>query len=149
MPDFIANTPADVALAGATAKSILSLITTAGRRARIKEIFVGFKSVTSSDAPVLVELVQHDTDGTGTAVTPQPLDPADSGAAVTTSKHTYSAEPTVNIVVRKHWLVPPSGSFVIQNPLGEEDIVPVSKTFTLRCTAPQAQNARAYFKFAE
>lgn len=149
MPDFITQTSADVSLTAATAKSVVSLITTSGRRARIKEIMCGFKSVTSTDVPVLVELVQHDTDGTGTAVTPVALDPADSGASVTTSKVNYTAEPSTNIVVRKHWLIPPSNSLILQNPPGEEDVIPVSKTATIRCTAPQAQSARAYLKFNE
>lgn len=149
MPDFVTNTTSDVALTATTAKTVISVITTANRRARIKEIFIGFKSVTSTDAPVLVEEVQADTDGTGTSETPRALDPADAGAAVTTSKRDYSAEPTTNITVRKLWLVPPSGSFIIQNPLGEEDVIPVSKLGYIRATAPQNQSARAYIKFNE
>jgi hypothetical protein len=148
MPDFIANTGA-ISVTAATAKSVISVITTANRRARIKEISVGASSVTSTDAPMLVELVQHDTDGTGSAVTARALDPADAGAAVVTSKDNYTAEPTGGIVVRKEWLVPPSGTFVIQNPLGEEDVCPVSKTMTVRVTSPQNQTVRGYLKFAE
>lgn len=149
MPDYnTGTTTAAVSVTAATAKTVLSIITGATRRARVKELFVGASSVTSTDAPMLVELVQFDTDGTGTSQTPVPLDAAEP-AAICTSKVNYSAEPTTNAVVKKHWLVPPSGSLILQNPLGEEEVLPVSKTLALRVTAPQSQSVRANLKFAE
>lgn len=149
MPDYNVGTPvAGVAVTAATAKTVLSIITGATRRIRIKELTVGASSVTSTHAPMLVELVQFDTDGTGTSNTAiVPLDPAET-AAISTSKHTYTAEPTTP-VVKKHWRVPPSGTLILQNPLGEEEVLAVSKVMGLRITAPDNQTVNANLKFAE
>ena len=148
MPDYTTSTPSDVALTGGAAKTVLSVITGATRRASLREIFVAGKSVTATDVPMLVELVQFDTDGTGTANTPSANDPAEP-AAICTSKHTYSAEPTTNPVVKKQWLVPPSSGLLVQAAELREIKVPISRVLGLRVNSPQAQNVRAYIEFTE
>ena len=97
---------------------------------------------------MLVELVQFDTDGTGTSNTPSADDPAEP-AALCSSKYAYTVEPTTNVAVKDSWLVPPSGTLILQAAELREIRVPVSKVLGLRVTAPQAQTARASIKFRE
>lgn len=139
----------DVALVAATAKTVLALITGATRRAKVKELTIAFSSTTQTDAPVLVELVQFDTDGTGTAATPVAVDRADP-AAIATAKSNYTAEPTVNpAVLWETRMTPIGGTLILQTPLGDEFKFSLSKTYALRMTAPQAQTARVVLKFEE
>ena len=139
----------DVALVAATAKTVLSLITGATRRAKLKELTLAFSSVTSTDVPVLIELVQFDTDGTGTTVTPAAVDRADP-AAISTAKSDYSAEPTTNpVVLWETRMTPIGGTLILQTPLGDEFKFLVSKTHALRITAPQGQTVRAVLKIEE
>lgn len=149
MPSYIVRHTAAIAIGAATPKSALSIITGATRRARIKRVTLGFLSVTAADVPGTCEIVQHDTDGTGTATTPQPLDPAET-ASITTAKHTYTAEPTVNITVRDHFSISPQGVTIEKayGP-GEELVCPISKTTTFRITMPQAQSVWIAVEFEE
>jgi NaMN:DMB phosphoribosyltransferase len=149
MPDYTTKSTAAVSVSAATAKSVLSIITPATRRARIKRITIGGLSVTASDVPGTVEIVQFDTDGTGTAVTPTALDPAEP-ASLVTSKANYSAEPTTNVVVRSVFPLSPQGVTAEKafGP-GEELVIPVSKTATVRVTFPQAQSCWPEIEFAE
>lgn len=75
------------------ADSVLSVIAAATVRPRINDIVLSSPSTPNDYSAEL--LVQRFTaDGTGTAVTPKPLDFADP-VSITTSKHTYTAEPTL------------------------------------------------------
>jgi hypothetical protein len=134
-------TAADVSLAAATAKSVLAWINGATRRSRVLEITIGFNSQTSTDAAVLIELVQFDTDGTGTSVTPAACEPGNP-AAIGTAKYNYSAEPTTNPVVRWTTRCTPQqgGTLVYQVPMTRERACPVSKLTALRLTAAQVQS---------
>ena len=53
MPGYVTQPTAAVSVTGAAAKSVLSVITAATRRARIKRVTIGGLSVTASHAPVL------------------------------------------------------------------------------------------------
>ena len=140
---------AAIALTAAVAKTIVAITTPATRRARLKEFSIGFKSTVSTDEAALVELIRFDTDGTGTAITPEPV-VADYPAALCGAKHTYTVEPTGNVTVKKVWRVPvQGGELVYQIPVGDEVEVPISKGLGLRVTCAQAQSADVYLKFDE
>lgn len=147
MPDYTTKSTAAVSVSAATAKSVLSVITGATRRVGIKRLTIGGLSVTSTDVPGTVEFVQFDTDGTGTAVTPTPLDPAET-ASISTSKANYTAEPTVNASVKSVFPLSPKGvtaEKVFDPPL----MVPVSKILAVRCTFPQAQSIWPELEYSE
>ena len=81
------------AMALIAADSVLSVIGAATVRPSIADLVLSSSS-TPNDYSADFQLQRFSADGTGTAVTPQPLDFADP-AAVSTSKHTYTAEPTL------------------------------------------------------
>lgn len=75
------------------ADSILSVIAATTVRPSITDIVLSSLS-TPNDYSADFQLQRFSADGTGTAVTPQPLDFADP-ASLATSKHTYTVEPTL------------------------------------------------------
>jgi|TARA_Y100000310_G_scaffold98201_1_gene95922 hypothetical protein len=75
------------------ADSVLSVIGSATVRPRIYEIIMSSSSA-PQDYNAHFFFQRFSADGTGTAVTPKPLDFADP-VAIATSKHTYTAEPTL------------------------------------------------------
>jgi hypothetical protein len=98
MPDFSASNE----LAGtkqaiaSTYKTLLGLSvssTTALRRPRIFDVIFGVEG-TPSDQAIVWDASRTTTVGTGTAATPNPIDPADP-AALTVATANLTAEPTV------------------------------------------------------
>lgn len=149
MPDYTVHPAASVAVSATTAKTVASVITPATRRVRIKRVTLTGLSVTSSHAPGTMEIVQFDTDGTGTAVTPVALDASET-ASLCTAKVNYTAEPTTNVVVRSTTGISPQGvTYEKSFGPGEEVIVPVSKVIGVRITFPEAQNVWPEIEFSE
>lgn len=74
------------------ADTVQSLIASTAIRPRVYDIILSSSSTPNSYSAEFY-LQRFSADGTGTAVTPQPLDFADP-AAVSTSKNTYTVEPT-------------------------------------------------------
>lgn len=143
---YSAATASPVALVAATAKSVLSVIAPAQFGVDLTKIRIGFDGVTASAVPVLVELVQFTTDGTGTGGTVNQV----YGPAITagfTSKVNYTVEPTTATVVDR-WTLTPNGGLVIYDwPLGTTPNTAVSNLYTLRCTAPAVVNVMATMWF--
>jgi hypothetical protein len=137
------STPA-VALAAATAKTVVSYVAGTGAATPLVELVLSFDGTTSSAAPVLVELCTYDvtTPGTRTTGTAAQIGGI-RGSVFSTVFHTYTAEPTV-LVTAYQWLVPAyQGSLYIQFPLGREPEPAVSQGYAVRCTAPAVVNVRA------
>lgn len=88
----LGGTPQAIA---ATFKTILSMFATSGslRRGRLVEVIVAADGSPANNA-LVVQVARMTADGTGTTITPLPLDPADP-AALCTAKANYTAEPTV------------------------------------------------------
>lgn len=133
------GTAADIALAAGVAKTILSWINGATRRCRMLELQIGFNSQLTTDQAVLLEIVRYTTDGTGTLITPVALDPANP-AAIGTSKHSYTVEPTTpTIVVPGQRITPQQGGTLIwQLPMTREIYAAISTVLGVRCTSPNA-----------
>ena len=104
------------------ADTVLSVIASTTVRPRIYDILLSSSSA-PNDYSADFQLQRFSADGTGTAVTPQPLDFNDR-AAVATSKHTYTAEPTLTaneVLLRVshnqratcRWVAAPGSEFVI------------------------------------
>lgn len=148
-----------VALAGATAKTVLNLIASTTITAQLIELAVSFDGTTPTNTPVLVQLLKSTQAGagTGTAVTmiqSRNLGNTSGGgaAAALTATAAYSAEPTVFSPL-KSWLVSPTSGLLVQFPLGREPEVPLTAAnafgLAIRCNAPQAVNVRAYMEFVQ
>jgi hypothetical protein len=97
MADFRTATPtAGVSCATSGEVFIVSMISVSGRPLYLKRLKLGARSVAATDLPMVVRIIQADTDGTGTTNTPVAVD-ADVTASVPTGKHTYTVAPTTNI----------------------------------------------------
>lgn len=147
---YTADTAGDIALAAATAKTILNVINATNGLLRAVEIGVSFDGVSATAEPVTVELCKSTqaTAGTSTAHTiVQSGGPTRTVQA--TAARNYTAEPTALTVV-KRWLVHPQTGLLVQFPLGREpEQVTSANALCLRCTAPAAVNAQGYIEFEE
>lgn len=134
---------------GTTIKTILELRAGANADLVIRGVEMGFKGVTATDAPILVELVRNDADGSGgSAVTPINEDPRVSGTIGATAKSGPAA--SANSAVLRTWEVHPQGGTVTyQFPPGERPVIQRSKGCALRVTAGVTVNCTAAILFEE
>jgi hypothetical protein len=131
---YTIRTNVDISLVAGTAKTVLAWINGATRRCRALTLQFGGASVTQADPPMLVEVVRYTTDGTGTAVTPAPLDPANP-AAIGTAKANYTVEPTTPTVIYEDRVSPIGNTLLWEIPPGREIYCAVSNLLGLRLTA--------------
>lgn len=141
----------DIALAAATAKTVLSYIASSGGVFRLIELSASFDGVTATAIPVTVELCRSTEAGAGTATSHTC---AQSGGPTRTiqgtAKRNYTAEPTV-LTVLKRWKVRPDGGLlVLQFPLGREpEQVVTVNALSLRVTAAAIVNFQGYLECEE
>jgi hypothetical protein len=136
-----------VALAAATAKTVLQIAAPATIRGRVRELQISLDGVTAANPPGLVELLTQSTAGTMTAVTPAPHDPAAPASLVTAAKNA-TAEPTAGTVIKAWRLTPVGGVLVL--PFGFEEERPVlaaSGRIGVRCTFSAIVNVNASLTF--
>ena len=129
-----------IALAAATAKTVVEVQTASTDRVKVKEIFVGFDGVNAAAVPVLVELLRGGAGITGTTLAATARDPAD-GAHSCTIKHTATAEGSPTAASGSTWRIPPTGFLYLQVPLGNEWVIGVSGFWRIRLTAAAIVNA--------
>lgn len=146
---YTIETNGAVALAAATAKTVLNVIGVANATFQITEFAISFDGASSTAVPVLVELCRSTqaTAGTSTAATVHqgrgPTRTAQCSGAVN-----YTAEPTVLTTYRR-WLVHPQAGMVMQFPLGREPDQSGAAGLALRVTAPAAVNCQGHIEFEE
>jgi hypothetical protein len=137
----------DVALAAATAKTVLQIAAPATLRGRIRELQVSLDGVTAANAPGLVELLTQTTAGTMTATTPAPHDPA-APASLVTAAFNATVEPTAGTVLKRWRLTPVGGLFLIPFPLVEEQpVLAASGRIGVRLTYGAVVNANVSLTF--
>jgi hypothetical protein len=145
---YVVNTgTAAVALAAATAKTVIELTTSATVDNSLIGFDISFDGASSTAVPVRIDLCSYAATGTGTAATPTLMGPAGRGS-VTTAKVNDSVEPTTPAIIAS-FLVSPTAGFSYQWPLGREVDMGVSKVYGLRATAPAAVNCVANLYFEE
>lgn len=104
-----------------TLATILEVNPPASRTATIVEASISFSGVSSTDVPVLVQLVEVTaTSAAGTGVTPAPLRDL-QGTVAASAKKLPASEGTVTVLAT--YMVPPSSGIVIQYPLNREPYV--------------------------
>lgn len=150
---YTIDTQGSIAMAAATAKTILNLINATNSLIRIVEISVSFDGVTATAVPAVVELCKSTQGGAGsgsTATTPNQLRGPTRTVQATAARNYATTEPTTLTAV-KRWLVPVfNGLLVAQFPLGREPEQTASgNAYALRVTAPAVVNAAAYIEFEE
>lgn len=151
---YSVTTSSAVALAAATAKTVLMVICPSSFGIDLKKLEIGFDGVTASAVPALVELV---TSTNATNSTPGTANTSESsnitqiyGRSITTGFTAFSAstsEPTVLTVIRRFLLTPAGGLVMYDYPLGDTPDTAVSAGIGLRVTAPAVVNVRAGLVF--
>jgi hypothetical protein len=142
---YSAPAAAAVALAAATAKSIIGVAAPAQFGVDLTKIRVSFDGATSTAVPVRVELCQATfaTNGPGTnstSITPVQV----YGRTITagfTAASNWTAEPTVLTVIDAWTLAAYGGLVVYDIPFATTPDSAVSTGFVIRCTAPAIVNA--------
>lgn len=144
-PIYTVVTGGAIALAAATAKTILAVKAHANSGLQVTEANVYFDGASSSAVPVLVELCYCTwaTNGPGTnstSVTPAQWSGRVLAAGFTAGK-TWTAEPTVLTVIEE-MLIHPQAGIKYQIPLSGEPDCALGAGFALRVTAPAIVNVR-------
>lgn len=144
---YAITTEGAVALAAATAKSILGAKAAADFGLQVKGLEVSFDGVSASAVPVLVELCYAtfatNAPGTNSTGTTERNLYGRALAAGFTGAHTWTTEPTVLTVIKELLLTPNGGTLIYQFPLGTEPDCALGEGFVIRCTAPAIVNVRA------
>jgi hypothetical protein len=142
-----ASTP--VALVAATAKTVVGVFGTAGTTIALLRWRVSFNSVTSTDAPALVEVGLTTAAGTvGTSFTPAQIT-GSTMASACAAGYNYSGEPTYNRILESTYVPVNNGLYEYTYALGLEPQCDPSQGLAIRITAPQAQNVYANLFFIE
>lgn len=145
------STEGAVALAAATAKSVVGVTAPAQFGVDLKKLRVSFDGTTASATPVLVELCYSTfaTNGPGTNSTSTTIDQL-YGRTITagfTGARNWTTEPT-SLTPIDEWLLTPAGGLVIVDfSLDTTPDTAVSNGFVIRCTAPAVVNVRAALWF--
>lgn len=141
------TTEGAVALAAATAKSILGVKAAADFALQVKGFEVSFDGVTASAVPVLVELCYAtfgaNPPGTNSTGIGENQNYGRVLAAGFTGGKTWTTEPTTLTVIKELLLTPNGGTLIYQYPLGTEPDCALGEGFVIRCTAPAIVNVRA------
>lgn len=143
-----AENTAAVALAAATAKTVLQLNAPANQRLKLQRVGVFFDGSSTTAVPVLVRLVIATTAGTNTALTLNKLVSTDDETIQSTAGENASAEPTKTTLLDQ-WLVHPQMGIDITYAFGQERVVAGGGRVALECTAPASVNVRGKIDFEE
>jgi hypothetical protein len=139
-----------VALAAATAKSVIGIQGATDFGVDLKKYRVEFDGVTSTAIPVVVELCYSTvaTAGTSTAITPLAAAGRQNAATGFVGAGNYTAEPTVLTTLSSELVPAYMGSlwFDFMN-WGDTPDSALAQGFVIRCTAPAAVNVRATLWF--
>ena len=117
-----ATTEGNRNLTASSTKSMFEILGTTGTNAKLVEFGISFNGVTSTDAPIMVELYQITATGTGTTVTPRAVQRT-GGTPVCTTKALDTVEPTKTNRMAVWYVHPQGGNLVIQYPLGREPVI--------------------------
>lgn len=149
---YALQTGAPVALSAATAKTILCVLSPSSFGIDVVSLEIGFDGVTATNAPVLVELctstaATNSTPGTNNTTGTVNQVYGRSITAGFTGFYNSTSEPTVLTPVYSWSLTPNGGTVLYEFPRDRTPDVAVSAGFAIRCTAPNAVNARATLVF--
>lgn len=140
---------------GTSVKTLLQVATPSTVAIKIVEWGISFDG-SAAATPIMVELIQTDVAATVTSLTPQPFNYlADAPTSLcvggtSATGYTASAEGTITATrMLDLQLVPPTGGWAHQWPLGREPYVPVSKFLRVRVTAGAAVNAACWIAYEE
>lgn len=139
------------ALVAATKQTVAQVVTGSTRKAQVVSWGVFFDGVTSTAEPVDVFVVRQTGAGTSSAGNVDPMDP-DMPAAISTTRITFTAEPTSDDTFLDRKMVHPQGggyekSWALGDPTAP--VLDVSQRLGITCTAAAGVNCSGYIIFAE
>lgn len=145
---YSTNTEGAVALAAATAKTILAMRAGSAFAIQLKSFTVAFDGVTSSAVPALIEVCNctfaTNAPGTNSTSTTRDQRYGNRLSDGMTSGKNWTTEPTTLTPFDEFLLTPNGGLVVIQFPLGQEpESFALNDGIALRLTAPAVVNVRA------
>lgn len=127
------------ALTENAAKTVLRIMTPSSRKAILRRITITDGQAGANDAGIRVRILIGGIDGTGTGVTPAPLNGA--AACVSTAKANYTVEPTGSPTERWRHVVPSGGGIDLPRD-GEQGIeFAHSSALALELTASQSRGS--------
>lgn len=136
-----------VALAAATAKTAVQLLSPTNHRVKVIGWGVFFDGVTAAAAPVQVRLLRQTSAGTMTTGTPVKLSPR-SETLLTSGFTNATAEPTFSDVLDLVMVHPQQGYEIKFTP-GQEIVLGGAERIGIEITAPAIVNVRAKLLFEE
>lgn len=146
-----------ITLPGTAARTIVQVVAGATKRVKIKEFGISFDGTDATKTPVLVDLIRQTSAGTtSSAVTLGLNDTVLEAAVATAIQNPTGGEPTDAgtgaIFLRSYYVSPAAGLFVMQFPLGDEPVIPLSGRVGLRVTTAAGSgtpNCSAHIVFEE
>lgn len=145
----VVTSEGEIALAAATAKTILQILAATNQRVAVKGFSVSFDGISATAEPVQVDFLRQTTAGTGgTAATPVKEGVGSETLQTTALKNIVTAEPTAGDVLRRYNVHPQTGREV-RFGADEELLIPGGGRLGLRCTAPAVVNVVAHLTFEE
>ena len=145
---FTVKPTVEVALAAATAKTVLQVKAPANQRVKIKGWGVFFDGTGVSAEPINVKLVRQSTAGTMTSVTPARCDDSLPETIQSTGSVNASAEPTSGEVLQFRNVHPQSGYEHLYG-IGDEDKIKGGGYVGIVCDAPAVVNVIPWIKCEE
>lgn len=136
----------EVALAAATAKTVLLITAASTKRLQVAEFWVEGDGISGSAEPMVVEVLRKSGTLTGYgSITPNPLDPAAPAALFTAGQGDGdSTEGTDGAVLYRHEVHPQGGKHYVF-PLGRYIHLAVNGVLGIRVTSPATGNVVAGF----
>lgn len=143
-----AENSAAVALAAATAKTVLQLNAPTNQRLKIQRIGIFFDGASTTAVPVVVKMLIATNAGTATALTLNKLVASDSETIQTTASENATVEPTKTTLLDQ-WFIHPQMGIDLTYAFGQEKVVNGGGRVAIEITAPAVVNARVKIDFEE
>lgn len=138
---------AEVALAAATAKTVIQVVSASNHPIKIKEWGVYFDGISVTAEPVQVRLLRQTSAGTMSSLTP--VERTLTGVTLQSSaQHTATVEPSAGNVMAAREVHPQSG-YQEKFAAGDEIQIGSAGRIGIECTAPAVVNVRAEIVFEE
>ncbi len=134
---------------GTAAKTLLQLVAPTNQRLKVREVSISFKGVTSTDVPILVDILRQTDAGTMSALTINPDDASIDETLQATAQHTATVEPSAGVVLMREEVHPQGGSFLWQAPFRGERTVKGGTRLGVRVTAAVSISATARLEYEE
>jgi hypothetical protein len=141
----VVNTPSEIALVAATAKTLVLLTAPSNHRLLIKRLRVTFDGTSPTAEPGIVEVFRYTTAGTFTSGTPR-LKGAGSETPQATFGYNATAEPTTGDLLE---ILEADRGYEVFYPLGMEIVIPGGGRVGIRATFAAIVNALATIEYEE